>query len=93
LDDNGHLVSARYVKDLGYEVTTPGKEAALALAKIGKFEPAVESLITALRHKDEIVRMNASEALKEITGKDFGDDPLKWQRWWDQNKEQFLRRR
>jgi hypothetical protein len=93
LDDNGYLVSAKYVKDLGYEVTTPGKEAALALAKMGNAKPAVESLITALRHKDKTVRTNASGALKEITGQDFGDDPLKWQKWWDQNKEQFLRRR
>ena len=67
LDDND-LVFAKYVKDLGYEVTTPGKEAALALAKIGNAKLAVESLITALEHKDKIVRMNASNGLKEITG-------------------------
>ena len=61
LDDNAHLVSGKYVKDLGYKLTTPAKEATFAL--------------------------------KEITGQDFGEDHLKWQKWWDQNKEQFLKRR
>ena len=93
LDDNSHLVSAKYVKDLGYQITTPGKEAAFALSKIGNTKAAVESLITALTHTNKIVRMNASEALKEITGQDFGDDSLKWQRWWEQNKGQFLKGR
>jgi len=25
-------------------------------------------------------------ALQEITGKDFGTDPDKWQEWWGKNK-------
>lgn len=27
------------------------------------------------------------EALRKITGKDFGQDADKWQKWWKENKE------
>ena len=68
---------------------------------------AVEPLIAALGDKDWRVRAGAAKALRkirdpravepliaalgEITGKDFGKDPVKWQEWWDRNKETFLR--
>ena len=43
-------------------------------------------LAIALRDGDPNVRANAAWALKEITGKDFGEDPRKWQEWWQKNK-------
>ena len=58
------------------------------LVKMGK--SAVEPLITALNDKDPGVRWEAVEALGEITGKNFGEDPKKWQGWWEQNKKDFL---
>lgn len=35
----------------------------------------------------------AAEALNKITGKEFGEDSEKWQEWWEQNKEEFLKGR
>lgn len=57
----------------------------IALGKI-KDSRAIEPLIVALKDKDNGVREIAAEALKEITGKDFGQDPAKWQEWWVQNR-------
>jgi len=31
----------------------------------------------------------AATILKMISGKDFRDDPVKWQEWWEKNKEKF----
>jgi HEAT repeat protein len=47
----------------------------------------VESLVVALKDENWSVRMNAAEALKGITGKDFGEDHEKWQKWLEKNKK------
>jgi len=57
------------------------RDAAYALGKI-KDPRAVEGLIGALEDEDWGVQRDAVDALKEITGKDFGQDPVKWQNWW-----------
>ena len=37
-------------------------------------------------------RVNAgAEALKKITGEDFGNDRDKWRAWWEKNKESILK--
>jgi hypothetical protein len=36
------------------------------------------------------VRARAARALRKITGKDFGKDPEKWQKWWEENKVMFI---
>jgi len=59
--------------------------AAEALGKIGVKE-AVPALIGALEDEDKYVRGKAVTALKKITDEDFGEDPSKWQRWWEENK-------
>jgi len=59
--------------------------AAWALGKI-KDCRAVEPLIAALGDEIKDVRKEAALALKEITGKDFGQEPAKWREWWDKNK-------
>lgn len=51
-------------------------QAAIALGKT-KNPRAVQPLTTAL--EDKFVKAKAAEALKDITGKIFGEDPLKWQ--------------
>jgi len=56
-----------------------------ALGKIGD-KDAVPALITALEDEDEYVRIEVVTALKKITGEDFGEDPSKWQQWWEENK-------
>jgi len=60
-------------------------EAAYALGKI-KDTKGVEPLIAALKDGNLNVRWRAAEALGDITGKNFGEDPVKWQEWWDKNK-------
>ncbi len=53
---------------------------AWALGKI-KDPRAIEPLIAALRDESHDVREKAPLALREITGKDFGKDHAKWQKW------------
>lgn len=57
--------------------------AAGALGEI-KDARATEPLITML--KDPINQWDAAEALKKITGQDFGTDHGKWKQWWEKNK-------
>jgi HEAT repeat protein len=51
---------------------------------------AIEPLIASLKDEDSDVRHNAARALKKVTGQDFGQDPEKWQEWWEENKDKFL---
>ena len=63
--------------------------AAEALGKI-KDPRAVEPLIAALNDKYSDVRTNALKALRQITGRGL----LKydsWIKWWDENKESFMK--
>lgn len=60
-----------------------------AIVKIGL--PAVEALISTLRDKDSSVRWDVSVLLRRITGEYFGEDPEEWQKWWEKNKERFIK--
>jgi len=61
--------------------------AAEALGQVGsKAVSAVPALIHLLDSKDIILQLDASKALKMITGEDLGQDSFKWQDWWDKNK-------
>ena len=60
-----------------------------AVVSLGKIEDprAVEPLITALKDANGWVRRAAADALRSITGADCGDDPEKWRKWWEQQKQ------
>ena len=58
-----------------------------ALGKL-KDPRAIEPLITALRGARDDNRSAAFEALRSITGQDFGPDFLKWEEWWERNRPQ-----
>ncbi len=82
LDDN-LPVWCRYN---GYgEWTTPGREAAKALAEIGK--PSLKYLLPLLEKKhpyvfmNEFMEKNVVFALYKITGQEFGKDFGKWIEW------------
>ena len=45
---------------------------------------AVALLVGALTAPDAAVRANALEHLKRLTGRDFGEDPARWQSWLEQ---------
>ena len=57
-----------------------------ALSEMGK--PAIETLIEILKDKDSLggFGANAAWGLRAITGQDFGEDPIKWQKWWEESK-------
>jgi HEAT repeat protein len=58
-----------------------------ALTEIGPAEKEVISaLIQALDNQYVDVRTGAVRALKAITGQDFGEDPARWQQWWEEQK-------
>ena len=65
--------------------------AAWALGEIGDARVVVP-LIGALKDEDPWVREEATGALWLITEPYFGEeDPEKWSKWWEQNKESFLK--
>jgi len=53
------------------------------LVKIG--DVSVQPLIGLVDNKYRPVRLTAEEALKELTGQDFGTDRPAWQKWWTEN--------
>jgi HEAT repeat protein len=64
--------------------------AAIALGEI-KDPYGVEPLIDVLKNdKDPDIKKRAEIALGEITGKKLGQDPAKWFKWWQENKDRFL---
>ncbi|NIM14973.1 MAG: hypothetical protein GTO45_23655 [Candidatus Aminicenantes bacterium] len=48
---------------------------------------AVEPLIEILNSKDKWEKKRAAEALKSITGKDYGVKYKKWKKWWKKTKK------
>ena len=54
---------------------------------------AVEPLIQALRDKSQDVRREAADGLCFITGQGFGQDVERWEKWWEENKDSFDKRR
>jgi HEAT repeat protein len=60
--------------------------AVIALGRI-QDNRVIEPLIDSLDDKFLYARVNATRALEEITGKEFGKDLGKWQNWWMENKE------
>ena len=63
------------------------RHATEALGEIGPdAKDAVPALIKLLEDEDKYVQGKAVTALKKITGEDLGEDPSKWQQWWEENK-------
>ncbi len=60
-------------------------DAAWALGNI-KNTKAVEPLISALGEGDPVLSKDAHNALKKISGKEFGPDPKEWREWWEKEK-------
>jgi HEAT repeat protein len=60
-----------------------------ALGKI-KDPRAIEPLIAVLNNETGYILGWAASALKDLTNKDFGEDPVEWNKWWDQNKDKIL---
>ena len=63
--------------------------AAVAMGEIGS-PRAVKPLIKALSDKSGCVREAAASGLAHITGKNFGEDQVAWNKYWEENKEAFL---
>lgn len=61
-----------------------------ALGKIMDYR-AVEPMIATLNDENPEVKKKAIWALKKITEEDFGEDQEKWHKWWEENKEKFIK--
>jgi hypothetical protein len=46
-------------------------------------------LLPGLKDSDPKVRAAAAQALRWVTGQDFGDDTPKWHAWWEANEDTF----
>lgn len=80
------ILSALKDEDWKVRIVTAGE-----LGKMMNYQ-AVGPLISALKDEDRAVIVTASDALKNITGQDFGTDQEKWQKWWEENKEKFIKK-
>ncbi|NOZ68429.1 MAG: HEAT repeat domain-containing protein [Deferribacteres bacterium] len=75
---------------LNDEVSAVKWSAVYALGEIGDHR-AIEPLIAMLGDSDAGIRKQAAQALVQITEQQmFGQDKLKWLKWWEQNKESFM---
>ena len=79
------LISSLKHKDLGVRIA--------AAEELGnkKHPKAVGPLIAGLKENEETVREAFVKALQDITGKDFGQDHNKWEKWWNQNRGTVLK--
>ncbi|MHC4933933.1 MAG: hypothetical protein ACYTGV_17285 [Planctomycetota bacterium] len=50
---------------------------------------AVEILIRSLRSETESVRATAAKELRNLTGQQFGEEPARWESWWETHKDRF----
>jgi HEAT repeat protein len=73
------------VEEVDHVLLSVRRSAAKALGEI-KDMRAVGPLISVLREKALFFHKDVEKALKDITGKDFDDEPDKWKEWWDKNK-------
>ena len=62
-----------------------------AIAALGraKSPKTVEALLAALGDADARLRDGAAEALKRLSGKDFGTNAEQWRTWWKDNEKSF----
>ena len=60
-----------------------------ALGKLGDLR-AIEHIIPWL--KKGTTREKALESLIKLTGQDFGEDHKKWEKWWKENKDKYLKK-
>ncbi|MBI5360088.1 MAG: HEAT repeat domain-containing protein [Planctomycetes bacterium] len=82
-----HLIK----KTLSDPVPTVSDNTILALQTLECYDPVVEILVTNIESGDFKIRANSLRVLKLLTKIDLGDDQIAWRKWWDHNKEQFLK--
>jgi HEAT repeat protein len=82
IDLLGNAVQA-LIEALKSEDPNVRQKAAYALGELEALD-AVPSLIELLQAYGK--ESDAGQALKKITGQRLGDDPQKWQEWWDKNR-------
>jgi hypothetical protein len=51
---------------------------------------AVDRIFAMLRDPDEGVRWNVRARLRGLTGQKLGPDPAAWEKWWAENKKDFI---
>jgi hypothetical protein len=71
-------------------------DAVAALGKIGDFraiEPLIAALVPQTDDEERRIPAKAAEALRKLTSQGFGQNPVKWQSWWQENKIGFSKDR
>jgi HEAT repeat protein len=92
----GRIKDPRAVEPLIFRLADKNRNvqerAAEALGEIKDLR-AIEPLIAVLQNKGGFVANRASKALQKITGtgRPFGTDHKKWQKWWKQNKMHYIK--
>ena len=76
----------KLIKGLSSDIWNRRAGSALALGEL-KAKRAVNPLIHALGDENWRVRWKAEEALKKITGQDFGEKQAQWRRWWQRQRK------
>jgi|GEM_PF-2538945 len=67
------------------------KKAVSALEQIA--DPlSMETLIKNLNHQDEEIKESAARTLIKITGQNFGFNVDQWEKWWAENKNNFVKK-
>jgi HEAT repeat protein len=63
------------------------RQAALwTLGRCGR-KQAAGILLEQLSHDQDAIRRVAAEALAELTGRNYGNDVVRWREWWDEHKD------
>jgi len=78
LDDEDSIVKLRVASALAFR----GEKRAV--------EPLIKIITSENKKRDGKLNESAAESLKKLTGQDYGPDPEKWQKWWEENKEKYI---
>jgi HEAT repeat protein len=76
------------IAELNNEDVTASGLAAYALGRTGD-KRAIGPLIGLMKRGDRISLMRATNALREITGKNLGPDSTKWEQWWNETGQRL----
>jgi hypothetical protein len=72
-----------------HDSNSGNRQEALKILMQYKDGRVIEGIIGLLDDKAPWMRLQASDALKRMTGESFGHDKVKWQRWWKREKSKW----
>jgi thioredoxin-like negative regulator of GroEL len=88
----GSFGKGKYVAELSSALKDKDRRvryAAIVQLDRARKKEGIPGMILALEDEDRFVRKRARSALERLTGKDFGRDKPKWEKWWKENGDKF----